>query len=277
MSFIILTILFLSLLSNFSLTLAQGNNWSQLTVVSSQGDDEPVIDGLMDEGWTEQNSSLYEFDNGRDIILYAQHTVDYLYLFITTQYINTFAEETFSIYLSNSDDATEIFDKKQLTMFNASDSGNEFSEISDYYQNSTAEEFVPEDFVIDEYGVHFEGAAAFSNLTVDFRNYEFKIPLSPIGENESEDASLNLFSSYAIKVGYNSTGIIDESISKELIIQLGPIIDIDDDLIEGEWNFNEGLYILIVLITVSTIVVGYGGMVFSSKKKVGDVNVLEDK
>ena len=274
MSFICLAILFLSLISNFSLTIAQGNNWSPSTVVSSQGEVEPVIDGLKDEGWSEQNSSLYEFDNGRNIILYAQHTSIYLYLFITAQYRNTFAEETFSIYLSNSDDPTELFDKKQITMFNASDNGNEFSEISDYYLNSSSD---PEEYVHDEYGVHFEGVAAFSNSSVDFRNYEFKIPLSPTAENESEDGSLNLFSSYAIKVGYNSTGIIDESLSKELFIQLGPKSDIVDDDDTGDYNFNEGLYILIVLITVSTVVTAYGGFLFSSKKKGGDISVLEDK
>ena len=36
-------------------------------------------------------------------------------------------------------------------------------------------------------------------------------------------------------------------------------------------------YMINVLITVSTVVTAYGGFLFSSKKKVGDISVLEDK
>ena len=114
LSFICLALLFLSLISNLSLISAQGNDWSKPILVSSSGEVEPIIDGLMDEGWSEQNNSYYEFDNGQKILLYGQHSGNYLFILIIAQYRNTFDEETFSLYLSTTEETVDIFDKKQL-------------------------------------------------------------------------------------------------------------------------------------------------------------------
>ncbi len=266
-SLICLTVLFISLLSGLSFIFAQEGSWTKETLVTYTGDT-PEIDGLVDQSWIDSNSTSYTYTDGSIINLRAQHSSQYLYIIIVAEFINTANSETISLYLSNSDSPNDIMDKKQITMNNATNVGNETYSLSDYYSSD-------ENFVSDVGGQGFEGAATFDNETnSDFRAYEFAILLNP--ESSVEDAKMAVFSTYAVQIGYTSSNQAEER-SSELLLQLGPEVDAEDDDQINAKNFDADVYILIVMIVVSVVFVGYGGVVFASKKKVGDKILPEEE
>ena len=86
---------------------------------------------------------------------------------------------------------------------------------------------------------------------------------------------MTIYNTYSIKVGFNSTATITEDISSVLLIQLGPKSDYEDTTITA-FHFNTDLYILIVLICVSSVFGVYGIFILQSKKKIGEFKQLEE-
>ncbi|MHA1563233.1 MAG: hypothetical protein ACTSPA_14040, partial [Promethearchaeota archaeon] len=183
---------------------------------------------------------------------------------VEVKFESAFNTETISLYLSNSTNETEtdeIFDKKQITLFNSTIQGNESSIYSDYYLGNE-ELYLPDSF--DE---GLEGAARIGNETDIHRYYEFKIEYQPSNDSISEDSSIKIFEKLSIKLGINNTAS-DETISDEAItIQIGPkgISSIDNE--PGVYDFNTELYMMIVLISVSVIFGVYGVILISIRAK----------
>ena len=98
LAFIITFVSFLSIL-----TYAQGDSWTKTEITSNVGS-MPEIDGEMEDSWSTANFTYGEFESSdvARITLYVQHYGDYLYFLIIAKFSAEMDEETFSIYLSDS-------------------------------------------------------------------------------------------------------------------------------------------------------------------------------
>ncbi len=272
------TITLLLILLSFtilSLNLPNSLAWNPTELTSNPNNgDPPIIDGILDESWnTIGNKSFHSFDGGRGVTLYVQHVEDSIYFLVEVRFIPADNTETISIYLSNSTNETEtgqVFDKKQITLFNSTMQGNESSIYSDYYSENEGM-YMPDS--IDE---GFEGAAKIGNGTDTHRYYEFKITYQPSNESILEDSSIKIFEKISIELGINNT-VGDETRSEAITIQIGPkgISPIDDD--PTDYDFNTELYMMIVLISVSVIFSVYGIILISFKVKNQQNQLMEEK
>ncbi len=251
-----ITLLIILSFTILSLNLPSSLAWIPTGLTSNPNNDEPpVIDGIFDESWnTIGNKSFHSFPEGRRVTLYVQHAEDSIYFLVEVKFLSTeHNTETISLYLSNSTNETEtgqIFDKKQITLFNSTDQGNESSIYSDYYFENEAL------YLQDSVNEGFEGAAKIGNGTDTNRYYEFKIEFQPSNESIDEDSSMKIREKFSIKIGINNTAT-EETVSEEIAIQIGVKVDLIDDGI-GEYDFNTELYMMVVLISVSVIFGAYG-------------------
>jgi hypothetical protein len=241
--------------------------WSGTELTANLGTD-PTIDGIMEDSWKESvvNSSNHEFSGGRRITLHTQYTENYIYFLIEVKFETTFKTETISLYISSSSKTEDIdfLDKKQITMQNASEKGNESYVAYDLYRNSNG------DYVKDIGTLGFEGAAKIGPDPPKYRYYEIKIALNP--ENETnDDVKLIISSKYAIKVGINNT-LVDEERSPALVIQIGPKPGTEKDD-SNKFPFNVLVYIRIVIGIVTGILVIYGIALIISNPKISDIEV----
>ncbi|QEE14887.1 hypothetical protein DSAG12_00708 [Promethearchaeum syntrophicum] len=270
-----ITLLLILSFTILSLNLPNSLAWTPTEITSNSNlENPPVIDGILDESWnTNGNKSFHTFgDGGRGITLYVQHDLDYIYILVEVKFVTTYNTETISLYLSNSTNETEtgeIFDKKQITLFDITNQGNE-STYLDYYL-SDEELYIPDS--LDE---GFEGAAKIGNGTDTHRYYEYKLDYQPLTENLTEDSSIKVFEKLSINIGINNTET-DETISNEaLSIQIGPKgIDIGDDTI-SDYDFDTELYMMIVLISVSVIFGVYGIILISVRAKNPQYKFMEE-
>ena len=261
-----ITLLLILSFTILSLNLPNSLAWIPTEITSNPNNgDPPTIDGILDESWnTIGNYSFHSFPGGRGITLYVQHIKDSIYFLVEVKFVSTaYNTETISLFLSNSTNETEtdqIFDKKQITLFNATIQGNESSTYSDYYLGNEGL------YLPDSYDEGFEGAAKIGNETDIHRYYEFKIAYQPSTENSTEDSSIKIFEKISIKIGINNTAS-EETISEAISIQIGPKgISIGEE-IPGEFDFNTELYMMIVLISVSVIFGIYGIILISFRAK----------
>jgi len=270
-----ITLLLILSITILSLYIPKSLAWTPSEITSNPNNgDPPVIDGIMDESWNSiANRSFHTFQGGRGITLYVQHTEDSIYFLVQVKFESSYNTETISLYLSNSTNETEtgqIFDRKQITLYNSTMQGNESSTYSDYYLGNE-ELYLPDS--VDE---GFEGAAKIGNGTDTNRYYEFKIGLQPSNESIFEDSTIKIFEKISIKIGINNT-LIDETISDEAIsIQIGPKGISIGDTTPGEYDFNTELYMMIVLISVTTLFGVYGIILLSIKIKNQSINTMED-
>ena len=261
-----ITLLLILSFTILSLNLHSSLAWTPTELTSNPNNgDPPIIDGILDDSWnTIGNYSFHTFPGGRGVTLFVQHVEDSIYFLVEVKFITSFNTETISLYLSNSTNETEtdeIFDKKQITLFNSTIQGNESSIYSDYYLGND-ELYLPDS--VDE---GLEGAARIGNETDTHRYYEFKIEYQPSNDSIYEDSSIKIFEKISIEIGINNTAS-DETISDEAItIQIGPkgISPIDDE--PGVYDFNTELYMMIVLISVSVIFGVYGIILLSIRAK----------
>jgi hypothetical protein len=243
--------------------------WTGSDLTSNPGT-APTIDGIKDDSWSDNdvNNSYHEFSGGRRISLFVQHQGNYIYFLIEVKFIPNGNSETISIYLAeNEADSENFLDKKQITMINSTQKGNESSSSLDLYEKTTGS------YVADE-NDDFEGAAAIGSV---YRYYEFKIEVNPT--NASQDATITFSKKHAIKIGLNTTSS-DEVITPMLLIQAGPANTISAGYEGGEFQFNDELYIRIVLYISLTIVLTFGLVVIFSRNKIGnleELKKLEDK
>jgi hypothetical protein len=270
-----ITLLIILSFTILSLNLPNSLAWTPTELTSNPNNiDSPTIDGILDESWnTIGNHSFHSFDGGRGITLYVQHVEDSIYILVEVRFKTDYDNETISLYLSNSTNETEtdeIFDKKQITLFNSTDQGNESSIYSDYYLGNE------ELYILDSFDEGLEGAAKIGNGTDIHRYYEFKIQYQPSNDSISEDSSIKIFEKISIKIGINNTAI-DESVSEAISIQIGPkgISTIDGD--PTEYDFDTELYMMIVLISVSVIFGVYGIILISYKAKNPKIKLMEDE
>ncbi len=261
-----ITLLLILSFTILSLNLHSSLAWTPTEITSNPNNgDPPIIDGILDESWnTIGNKSYHSLTGNRGITLYVQHVEDSIYFLVEVKFQTSFNTETISLYLSNSTNETEtdeIFDKKQITLFNSTMQGNESATYSDYYLGND-ELYLPDS--VDE---GLEGAARIGNETDIHRYYEFKIEYQPFTEDINEDSSIKIFEKISIKIGINNT-VSDEAISDDAItIQIGPKgIAVGDDT-PGVYNFNTELYMMIVLISVSVIFGVYGLILISVRAK----------
>ncbi|MHA2001452.1 MAG: hypothetical protein ACTSVU_05105 [Promethearchaeota archaeon] len=264
-------IAFTILSTGLILGAAQDNNWS-VSELTSNTSVAPVIDGVKDSTWNNANSSQYEYDNGQKIDLYVQHDSDNIYFLIVAKFATTQYAETFSVFLSNSNDSEGIFDKKQITLFNASSRDNDSSQYFDSHEYSGGP-----DYALDTNDEGFIGVAGYSNNSEDvYRYYEYKIQMVPSNNiSADEDVHLQGFMNYAIKIGFNSTSASTEVLSNSLLIQIGPKSTGGENTV-GTYNFKADVYIMVVMIVVSVITGIYGIAVIASKSKVGNIKFEEE-
>lgn len=269
-----LLVLIISLTSFLSiLTFAQGATWSETEITSNVGS-ALNIDGIMEDSWTNTNINFthFEFESSEagSITLYVQHYGDYLYFLIIAKFLAV-TEETFSIYLSDSNLTEDIFDKKQITMTNASESGNESSNALDFFKPEDSDEYS-----IDLEDEGFEGVARYgtNETNLDYRYYEYKIKMAPSNESASEDTEIIGYFNYVIQIGYNSSSGGEEELTDSLLVQVGPKVFAEDVRI-GELDIDTKLYINVVLIIVTVIFGSFGIALISSKSKIGNLKQEE--
>ncbi|WP_457556664.1 hypothetical protein [Candidatus Harpocratesius sp.] len=258
-SFFVLIIFSLFLGALIQVVSAQDETWSRPEVTSNPGF-EAVIDGVKEESWGfKVNSSSYVLD-GLQFKVFVQHYNQYIYFLVEARFTTEVQNETVSLFLSQSNQTISFLDKKQITIFNASESGNESSTFSDYYLNSDS-------YVVDQFDLGFNGAAGIGEN--GYRIFEFKILLQPEENSTTEDVTLNVYKNYAIELGYNNSNSDEVKISDPLLVQIGPKSSASTEGEIGEYNFDSELFILIVLIIVSVFVLSYGGLLLATKKKQG--------
>ncbi|UYP46447.1 hypothetical protein NEF87_002732 [Candidatus Lokiarchaeum ossiferum] len=243
---------------------AQSGNWSRTEIISNNLSNSPEINGNIDDSWLAEgiNSSVCYLD--LQFKLFVQHDENNLYFLIETDFICTSSSETFSIQISSDNSSENFYDKKQITMLNADEKGNETSTSQDLFLSDG--EYVTDSDASST--VSFEGKARYSNTTnPETRYYEFKVKSN--STNSSQDAIIVGRGTYAIKVGLNFTNeVIYES--DPLLIQIGRESSATDDTVI-EVDINVEKYIIIVMISVSSIFVVYGLVLMSSKSKVGEI------
>ena len=133
-----ITLLLILSFTILSLNLHSSLAWTPTELTSNPNNgDPPIIDGILDDSWnTIGNYSFHTFPGGRGVTLFVQHVEDSIYFLVEVKFESAFNTETISLYLSNSTNETEtdeIFDKKQITLFNSTIQGNESSTYSDCY------------------------------------------------------------------------------------------------------------------------------------------------
>ena len=259
-------LLFLLTVSLILTSISQTTAWSDDKITSSPGD-EPTIDGIMDEPWDEStiNQSYYTFSGDRRITLYVLHHSDTIYFLVEVKFATSQETETISIYLSaSSDDSEEDFlDKKQITMENSTQKGNETSTATDLYR--VDEDIYTADSEVDG----FEGDAGIGDL--NYRYYEFAIKLSP--DDETQDNIFDFTEDYSIKVGINNT-LTDEVQTDPIMIQIGPkSIEAEEEI--GIFDFDTELYIRIVIGIILGIFGVFGILVLNQVFKLGGIKVDE--
>jgi len=259
---IIFSILLGILVSNVT---AQDDTWSREEVTSNPGF-AAIIDGEKEDDWSSNVNFTDYVLNGLQFKVFVQHFGDYLYFLVEARFTTQTQDETVSLYFASTNQTSDINDKKQITIFNASQSGNETSNFTDYYLSSS-------EYQIDQNDLGFTGAGAIGES--NFRTYEFKILLEPEENSSTEDVELNIYNNYAVQLGYNNSDDDTERISETLLVQIGPKSSAGIEGEIGEFDFNTELYIIIVLIIVSVFTIGYGVAVFTSKQKVGIIYVDE--
>ena len=265
-----LLVLIISLTSFLSvLTFVQGNTWGESTEITSNvGSEAPEIDGIMEESWSTANLTYGDFGSDIRITLYVQHFNENLYFLIIAKFAAEADEETFSIYLSDSNDTEDIFDKKQITMQNASESGNESSTATDLFKPEESDEYLAD---LELEG--FLGAAKYHINGTDeeayYRYYEYEIAMTPSNASASEDTEIIGFFNYAIRIGYNSSSN-EENLSDVILVQVGPKGYAEDKRI-GELDIDTKLYINIVLMIVTVIFGSFGIALITSKSKIGNL------
>ncbi|MHA1611352.1 MAG: hypothetical protein ACTSYU_04795 [Promethearchaeota archaeon] len=244
---------------------AQDDTWSREEVTSNPGF-AAIIDGEKEDDWSSNVNFTDYVLNGLQFKVFVQHFGDYLYFLVEARFTTQTQDETVSLYFASTNQTSDINDKKQITIFNASQSGNETSNFTDYYLSSS-------EYQIDQNDLGFTGAGAIGES--NFRTYEFKILLEPEENSSTEDVELNIYNNYAVQLGYNNSDDDTERISETLLVQIGPKSSAGIEGEIGEFDFNTELYIIIVLIIVSVFTIGYGVAVFTSKQKVGIIYVDE--
>lgn len=266
-SFLILVIFSLFLGTLIHTISAQDETWSRPEVTSNPGF-EPVIDGIKEDSWGPNiNSSVYVLD-GLQFKLFVQHFEDSIYFLIEARFTTDVQNETVSLLLSQNNQTSEFLDKKEITIFNASESGNESSTFSDYYLSSDT-------YVFDQFEGGFSGAGGIGEN--GYRIFEFQILLKPENENSSqEDITWDVYKNYAVELTYNNSNNDEIKISEPLLVQIGPKSSANPEGVISEYNFNSELFILIVLIVVSVFVIGYGFMLLSTKKRQG-ISFIEEE
>lgn len=238
---------------------AQDETWSREEVTSNPGF-EATIDGEKEADWgSNVNFTDYVLD-GLQFKVFVQHFGENLYFLVEARFITEAQDETVSLYFASTNQTSDINDKKQITIFNASQPGNETSNSTDYYLSS-------DEYQVDQNDFGFTGAGAIGDNT--YRYYEFEILLEPEENSSTEDVELNIYNNYAIQLGYNNSKDGTERRSETLLVQIGPKNSAETEGEIGEYDFNIELYIIIVLIIVSVFIIGYGVAVFTSKQKVG--------
>ncbi len=241
-----------------NISIVSGWNDSEM-ITSHLGDEAPTIDGVKEDLWTSDNVNItYNTFSGRQITLSVQHYGSGLFILIELKNYETSQQnETFSIYMapSNQTDDSEFTDKKQLTMLNASQKGNETSEFTDLHKKGSS-------YVEDTEPQRSYGVAKYS--TGFNRNYEFNI--SRFASNGTENNNITVGNNYAFKVGYKS-GNNAEEVSVPLIIQVGPrVTSTDEDF--GEWELNWTTFSQIVHWVVLGIVGLFGLLILKNFGKV---------
>ena len=242
--------------------------WTEGQIITSSTGTAPTIDGVKDSTWesTSINVSNYDFSSDRGIALYIQHAEKSLYILIEVKFQTTTVQnESISLYFANSSVAlnANYTDKKQLTIFGANKQDNSDTSMQfDYYKDNTTNTFV-QDFESNG----FTGKAKVSNetKTKGYRYYEFQMNFTV--SNSTADLPLTVSNKYALQVGYNTTET-NEELSKTLIIQLGPIIQTEDDSVSGEFKWDTKLFIQIVLYIVLGFYLIFGVIILMSKKSI---------
>lgn len=264
-AFLIFFSIFLSLfLQSVS---AQDDTWNPAEVTSNPGF-EATIDGVKDPSWEQDGNVTWYVLDGLQFKLFVQHYDNSLYFLIEARFTTGVSEETVSLYLASTNRTVDINDKKQITIYNASQSGNETSAYWDLYKGED------NDYLVDQEDSGFVGAAGIGES--NFRIYEYQISLDPVGNSSTEDVNLDVYKNYAVQLGYNTSNSPTEKLSEVLLVQIGPKSSASTEGEIGEFNFNSELYIVIVLLIISVFVVSYGIMVFTVKQKVGLVLDIEN-
>ena len=264
-SFLILVIFSLFLGTLIQSISAQDETWSRPEVTSNPGF-EPVIDGVKEESWGPSvNSSVYLLD-GLQFKVFVQHYEQSIYFLVEARFTTKVQNETVSLLLSENNQTVELLDKKEITIFNASEAGNESSIFTDYYLSS-------DNYIPDQFEAGFTGAGAIGES--GYRIYEFQILLEPDENSSTEDITWNVYKNYAVELVYNNSNSDEIKISDPLLVQIGPKSSTNTEGVISEYKFNSELYILIVLIIISVFVIGYGFMLLSTKKKQG-ISLIED-
>ena len=271
-SYILFFFLFSVFLFSFSIhqSSAQDPGWA-LTEITSNPGIAPSIDGIKEPTWgDEANITYYDFEGGRRLTFYVQHVGKFLYFLIELKFrIEQDPHETISLYFASSNKTNDIMDKKQITLFNATTFGNSSSIARDLYKKSGG------NYTLNTKTENFEGAASVAESTL-YRYYEYKIRMNSTTTNKTEDAVFEIYNNYALKVGINTTNNLgEEAISDVLLLQIGPKSVIAPTSPIGIWDFDLKVYILIVLIVVTSIFGIYGIGLFSVRSKLKSTIDLE--
>ncbi len=263
------SILIAIFISTMAMNVVTVRGWtSSQELTSNTATYVPVVDGVknntvwLDErvNWTSHNLEPPQFN------FYVQHTSDSLYVLIELKgFIATSSEEICSIYISSSNQTEDddFIDKKQITLYNATEKGNETSEFKDLYLDDA-------DYVEDEGDSKSFGAAKYG--AEQDRIFEFNI--SRVAENATQNTNLTTSFNYAFKVGFTSGG--NEKVTPPLLIQVGPKIGEDEEEI-GEYNVNWVIFNKVVHWIVLVIMGIFGLMIIKNYSMVKNLKADADK
>src|SRR5208283_2107936 len=135
----VVIISFLFAISLFS-EIQIGKCWSPPIITTNLGSS-PNMNGILDSSWKSVSVVNVTSDtipnNGR-ILLYAKYNQSALFFFAELQFATKFQNETLSLYLSNSNTTVGAVytDARQITIYNATQYGNDSYNEQALYKNS---------------------------------------------------------------------------------------------------------------------------------------------
>ena len=241
--------------------------WSKTEMTVSAGSTAPTVDGVKESLWTDLtvNITYHTFTtSSRQISLSALTFGGSLYVLIEANFVTSQQNESISIFLSSTNQTaneTAFLDKKMITMFNATQYGNESSIAIDYYRVGVG------NYSIDKDSAIFTGKAKMGSPTRNPRVYEFQIPLNPA--NLSYDVAWTMSKNYAIKVGINNT-LNDIEISDAFLLQLGQRLTLTEKKF-GEFDIDPQVFLNVVLIIIDVIYGIVGVVIFVSRSNVESI------
>ncbi len=227
------------------------------------------MNGILDSSWKSVsvvNTTTDTIPYSGRILLYAKYNQSALFFFAELQFATKFQNETLSLYLSNSNTTVGAVytDARQITIYNATQYGNDSYSEQALYKNSSS-------YITDPVQSYFDGVGKVNSN--GYRDYEYELNFT--STNDTGNVSLQVSNMYALEFGLNSsstTGI--GNVTNPLLVQIGPIPVAPPSAL-GTFNIDVSQIFLYILFLVLAFYVGYGIILLRSRRNIDYTAISE--